>query len=1529
MKSGTGVIQQPNACPEPDITPRPMSATEGPTACLLVGLGGLGSQAVRHASQLLARRGPGGHPAPILCLGIDTDRTVLKHEGLQGHESIFLETSEFDSVMARPQDYPPVKDWLPGALPVIDPGRGVRGSRPLGRLAFFLHRRELDRRLAAALVRLGGADPAHPVKQPPRSLQVLLVSSLGGGTGSGMLCDFAYLIHRLVPSVPLPCSFTTMLLMGARPPQDEAIAANVFAGMVELNHWMARDSRYSYEYSSGERWETDRPAFEQVFLLASNHLEGTSLPPLFDQLATQVGLLMWDGFPALREEINRRHDSFFRGTDLRGNPVSYFSCGSAILSLPRGDLRFAANARLAAQVVNRWRTTLFHADSRNSGDEERVHAESFLNHHHLQTNGFRRILRNTLDSAFEGRFDLNRQIHHLSEELDRNPRFGVALARQLNELNESLSRQMASDAPDGAILFLEQQTSRLLQERSQDLVRELSSFFRAGREQYLGFCVFLDELSERIGYCLNDIHEALNSGQTAEMRLKEEKNKALEEVSQHQPGLLDRWLRKASNLPLKRCLQALQDYYENRVQFSVDRQALNVYLGLLDTLQRFSNGVNELLEYLDAVESDLRSEEARARGRLFAVPGEVLLTPAEVEEFIREQCAPERVSQATEELLKQVGQDLFSVPRTIPRTAWLGRILQALQEGNASPEPDVLTTFMERHPGENARDQIRILFERARPSMASSLAVPDYEPGTSLQAAFVGLKGGENPETEAARTFIEYLSRIPTDIPVKALHLSSPERVVFIRLSGGFPLDALDLHSHRRAYLQTLRLDRRDLHVRTDVRWRALGRPSASQVRDLRESLAIGLHLGMLTERTQGPGDQIDRLESPRWPDLTALKSCLRLYDDPLEALHVEGDFLAALHRWQDQRLDEMGAEVYRRSLTADLRPLRFLGLELNKALRDGVAAFDERLEDKWPQWSRAIQRALQQEPSVATGDLISIPIGVRRWAMLRFLQEHPEENLTYHAVSGRLELVSARDVENLERTWRRVQESAETDPEAFAENTRTLIAFLCNSLGFTPGKGIGLGNLRGLRVGTHGLRIKIPNKIPILVSRVPVLSQGDVEALRSLMEQGGPDSRFGLLLTFGDPRQNIQIIDEHLRTLLRYDVIVLTQADLREILRVRWRLKALVARILEQVDLTVVSPFVTEGPVPSSMFFGREGEIKEIVHRIESSSLALVGPRRIGKTSILQRVLASLRNRPRPVVYLDCQSIYDASSFLLTLASEYVPEQAQDDFSSPAAFRGLLDALRAGYAGAPAQFILDEVDLVLREDPEGAESLFRAFRGAEGDDAAHFLFCGERTLLHKLRDPNSALFNFCHTMRVQFLAPRDAARLIAEPLEQMEVHWEDREASIQRILEITSSHPNLIQRTCANLVEVLNRERTRMVKREHLDEVVADPNYLEDYLDTLWGRASATEKFLTLALEPDETISPPELRRRLQEDYEIDLPAPVVVEAMENLCLYGILEKRGSRYHFATRHLPHLMREVMDVAEEIQLHKEMMLHGG
>lgn len=1505
-----------------------MTLTNAPTAHLLIGLGGLGSQAVRRAAQVLARRAPSGHPLPVRCLGIDTDEGVAGPSHVDSYEGFLLGTAEFATVATRPHDYPPVTAWLPDEMPSVEPGKGVRGSRGLGRLAFFLHRRDLERRVAGTLARIGGADPAHPVDPTPQVLQVLLISSLGGGTGSGMLNDVAYMVHRLMRDVPIPYKCESILLMATRPTRDEAVAANVYSAMVELNHWMSADTNYAFEYSSGEVWDTSRPPFDQVYLLAAADLaENSERDLLFAQISAHVGLSLWEEYAPLQAEIARRQELFFRGADLRGNPVAYFSAGSATLNLPFKDLNLAMTARIAARVVNRWRTTLFRSGGGGSSEGTR-HAEHFLLSQNLTTASVRRGLEEDLLAVEGGRFRLSEQLARVREELAKAPLYAAPLARHLTELDGRLGRDFAADGPEGVAAYLGGRSADLLQNRSAALVRELSSFFRAGREEYLGFCVFLDQLSERISHNLNDLHEALSRREAGELRLADEKRAALQAVAQYDPGFLGRLVKKPRDGPVERCLQVLHDYHENRLRIYLDREALNVYLGLMDTLQRFSAGVTELLNYLDAVEQDLAAEESHAMERLFSVPGEVLLTRAEVDRFLNDQSSPERVARATENLLSQVGQDLFSLPRTTKRSVWVGRILTALMEAEPPPQADVVDRFLARYPGEAARDQLRILFERARPSVSPTTAIPDYEPGTEPRAAFVGLYGGAETGSSAKGLLQEHLARIPTEVPLTVLPILGRERVVFVRLSGGFPLSALDLHQYHRAYIQSLRLGRRRLHTRRDVRWRALGRPSRTQLQEMREALAIGLHLRMLQEASRG-GDPVERLESPRWPDLTSLRACLHLYADTFEAFHVELDFLTALRRWQDQKVDEIGAEGYRRALAGERHPLRFLGLDLDADLGRAVTSFDARLEEKWPQWKRAIARALQQEPSVAATDLVAVPVGVRRWAMLRYIQENPDESLTYHAASGRLELVSARDVETFDRHWRRLQESLEGDVETFGEHARDLIKFLCNCLGFTVGDALGLGNLRGLRVGTHGLRIKIPSKIPILISRVPSLSPEDVEALRSLMEQGGLDSRFALLLTPGDPRQNIAVIDENLRTLLRYDVIVLTQDDLRNVLRVRWRMKALVARILEQVDLTVVSPFVTEGPVPSSMFFGREGEIKEILHRIETSSLALIGPRRIGKTSILQRVLASLRNRPRPIVYLDCQSVYDAPSFMQQLAMEYAPAMTEAELASPAVFRNILEALRAGYAGAPVQFILDEVDLVLREDPEGAEGLFRSFRIADNEGAAHFLFCGERTLQQRLRDPNSALYNFCHSIRIQFLEPRDASRLIAEPMEQMEVRWEDMEGTLARILEVTSAHPNLIQRTCSNVVERLNQERTRTIKREHVEEVIADPGYVEEYLDTLWGRSSEVEKVLSLSFEPEEALSPPEIRRRLQEEHEIELPLPEVVDSLDTLCLFGLLEKRGSRYQFAARHFPHLVREVMDVTEEIQLHKEMMMHGG
>ena len=88
---------------------------------------------------------------------------------------------------------------------------------------------------------------------------------------------------------------------------------------------------------------------------------------------------------------------------------------------------------------------------------------------------------------------------------------------------------------------------------------------------------------------------------------------------------------------------------------------------------------------------------------------------------------------------------------------------------------------------------------------------------------------------------------------------------------------------------------------------------------------------------------------------------------------------------------------------------------------------------------------------------------------------------------------------------------------------------------------------------------------------------------------------------------------------------------DLRQIIIARDPDKRLVEIILQQVDLTVVSPYMTSGPVPENMFFGRDHELKTITRKINDTSFALIGGRKIGKTSTL--VQASIACCPRAAI--------------------------------------------------------------------------------------------------------------------------------------------------------------------------------------------------------------------------------------------------------------------------------------------------------
>ena len=119
----------------------------------------------------------------------------------------------------------------------------------------------------------------------------------------------------------------------------------------------------------------------------------------------------------------------------------------------------------------------------------------------------------------------------------------------------------------------------------------------------------------------------------------------------------------------------------------------------------------------------------------------------------------------------------------------------------------------------------------------------------------------------------------------------------------------------------------------------------------------------------------------------------------------------------------------------------------------------------------------------------------------------------------------------------------------------------------------------------------------------------------------------------------------EFIKTTLRneslcFSTAVLDYQDLKNILLANSPHEELLSLLVEQVNLVALSPFQIAGPV-REMFYGRENETLTIINSILQANKkchAIIGPRRIGKTSLLMRIKDEIDKRKNfKTVYLDC----------------------------------------------------------------------------------------------------------------------------------------------------------------------------------------------------------------------------------------------------------------------------------------------------
>ena len=564
-------------------------------------------------------------------------------------------------------------------------------------------------------------------------------------------------------------------------------------------------------------------------------------------------------------------------------------------------------------------------------------------------------------------------------------------------------------------------------------------------------------------------------------------------------------------------------------------------------------------------------------------------------------------------------------------------------------------------------------------------------------------------------------------------------------------------------------------------------------------------------------------------------------------------------------------------------------------------------LEQNWELWNQEIVEALVAHQQVTPAMLPSIPAPLRLLAMVRYVDTHRDQDLRFYEEAGILQPAKQLPLKRFANNWASLQERL-GNVERATPIAAQLVEQLCGLLGFSPLESRGFRSLLGYVVKAPAVRLSIPPRFPIIFLLKEHVDEEDVSDARDLMRVLNATSFFALLIVVDESPQSREKAKE-LRRLVRGsadDLIVLDYRDLVSLFLANDAENRLIELILDQVDLNVVSPYITSGPVPENMFFGRDYELKAIMRTIRDRSFAIVGGRKIGKTSVLTKVnrLMEQTGGLQPF-YLDCQYVNSYDEFFRAVA---LTCQVQVESAAPDMLRRIILRVRRQHEGQMLVLLLDEVDGLLLFDLANQMRLFRVLRALSQEGLCRFVFCGERQLHASLHDPDSPLFNFCNAIRLSYLAPRDALRMIQEPMAAMGITFEPAEVP-QDIVELSSCHPNLVQAICKLLIARINARSDRVITAEDLKQVRASDEFREFYFEVTWGNATPLERLITLVMAGVPDFGPAEVKQALETRGCTASPAEIAA-ALEGLVLFSILRKQGQRYVFAARSFGAILAE-------------------
>ncbi len=343
---------------------------------VLVGVGGTGAEVLSRVRRLVEATYGNLRNFPIVSfLLVDTDRDY-KVSDPEAAGSAFRDNERYwasvsgktvRDIVSNMEDYPWINSWFPKELEKnigsLEAGAGQ--IRACGRFAFFCNYGGIQRAFREACSRIKGKQDfmlsRHDIRVVSNSINVFMVGSLSGGTGSGMLIDMGYGVRRWLQGegspfvtaiMPLPDAFSGISV-------GDRVKANGYAALMELSYYCDHRTEYISQYSTslGDEVRSKLPPFDFTYLISTKNGDSDfSLSQVREMIAQNIFLDLTSDFAPHKRSIRDNIKGAWANPDPggRGYPKNFMSFGLSTIEIPISQIRMSLGSRLAQDLVGWW-----------------------------------------------------------------------------------------------------------------------------------------------------------------------------------------------------------------------------------------------------------------------------------------------------------------------------------------------------------------------------------------------------------------------------------------------------------------------------------------------------------------------------------------------------------------------------------------------------------------------------------------------------------------------------------------------------------------------------------------------------------------------------------------------------------------------------------------------------------------------------------------------------------------------------------------------------------------------------------------------------------------------------------------------------------------------------------------------------------------------------------------------------------------------------------------------------------------------